>query len=464
MRAILDGRVPPGSPVPACRRLAKELNVARNTVVLAYQHLVDDGYLVSRERSGYYVNEDIFAGRIAGRRAPTTDQMFAPDWEERVGTTTSAQRNARVHRDWQSFPYPFVYGQLDLALFPIAQWRECTRQALSGGAMRRWATAGGNADDPALVEQIHTRVLPRRGVGATPDEILITLGAQHAIYLLATVILGKHCVVGMEEPGYPDARNVFALHSKRLESFAIDDSGLVPDDRLRGCDAVYLTPSHQYPTTVTMGMDRRNEILRRSIDEDFIIIEDDYESEYHFADAPPPALKSLDHGSRVLYIGSLSASLAPGLRLGYLVGPAPLIREARALRDLMVRHPPADNQYAAALFLSLGYHDALVRRLGNVLKERWQATREALDVHLPGSARSPTLGGTAYWVTGPDTLDARELEHVAAAQGILIEPGDANFTGTNPPSNYFRLGYSSIATEKIAPGIARLADLVRQCS
>ncbi len=461
VRAILGGHIPPGSAVPSCRQLAKQLGVARNTVVLAYQHLVDEGYLVSRERSGYYVNQDILAGRVdAEPEEPHSGDMFGPDWGERLRTKPSRWRQIVKPKDWLNYPYPFIYGQCDLALFPVADWRECARRALSVGAIRGWARDSVDSDDPQLLEQIHTRLLPRRGVWATSDEILITVGAQHALYLLANLFFGEESVVGIEDPGYVDARSIFGMTSARLMGLPVDASGLIPDGGLDDCDYVYVTPSHQSPTTVTMPLERRHELLARSVDSDFVIIEDDYESEFNYVGQPTPALKSLDHSDRVVYVGSLSKTLAPGLRLGYMVGPKELIKEARALRRLMLRHPPANNERAVALFLSLGHHDSLVRRLSHAYKERWQVLGQALARHLPESARMPAFGGTSYWVEGPAGLDARVLVERAAQQGILIEPGDVFFLSDTPPRNYFRLGFSSIPVDRIEPGIETLAAIV----
>ena len=460
VRAILDGHIPPGDALPSCRRLARQLRVARNTVVLAYQHLVDEGYLVTRERSGYYVNDDILAGRVIQEPETHSGAIFGPDWESRTLVSPSHQRNVVKAGDWQRYRYPFIYGQVDLALFPIADWRECSRQALSPAAIQRWARDSIDSDDPALIEQLHTRVLPRRGVWAAPEEILVTLGAQHALYLIAGILMGSNTTVGIEDPGYADARNIFSLRTERVLGLQVDEQGLVPDERLDQCDYLYVTPSHHYPTTATMSMARRKELITRSCDSDFVIIEDDYESETNYVGEPTPALKSLDHNDRVIYVGSLSKTLAPGLRLGYMVAPAPLIKEARALRRLMLRHPPANNQRAVALFLSFGHHDSLVRRLSHTYRERWQALGDALQEHLPDSSRLPTFGGTSFWVCGPPELDVRVLERQAAERGILIDRGDVHFLSDSPPLNYFRLGFSSISTDRIPEGIRLLAELI----
>ena len=458
--AILDGHIPASEAVPSPRKLAEQLHVARNTVVLAYQQLVDEGYLIARERSGYYVAEDILAGRVSVP-AQSTAHFYQLDWSQRISKQLSQQRNIVKPRDWHRYPYPFIYGQIDPQLFPSADWRDCCRQALSTLAIQDWVPDHFDSDDPLLIEQLHTRLLPRRGVWAAPAEILVTVGAQHALYLLASLLLsGK--TIGMEEPGYPDARNIFELHAERIVPLAIDGQGLIVDSHLDACDYVYLTPSHQSPTTVTLSLARRQALLERARQHRFVIIEDDYESETNYAGQPIPALKSLDTEGRVVYIGSLSKTLAPGLRLGYMVGAEELIYEARSLRRLMLRHPPANNEHAIALFLARGHHDSLVRRLNHAFELRWRKLNDALSRYLPDSACPPTFGGTSYWVQAPAGLDCRRLQREAAQQGILIEPGDVFFQADPAPLNYFRLGFSAIPVDRIEDGVQRLAALVVQ--
>ncbi len=459
--AILEGRLPPGVPVPSVRELSQHLHVARNTVVLAYEQLVDEGFLVPRERSGYYVSEDIVAGRVTAPRPAARPVAGGPDWSIRFRLRPSAQRNIAKPHDWLKFPYPFVYGQYDPTLFPIADWRECCRQALGALEVRSWAPDLIDGDDPLLIEQLTTRVLPRRGVWASQAEVMVTIGAQQALFLLAELLVTDRTVVGIEDPGYPDARNIFSLKTPHVRGLPVDAAGLVPGEALAGCDYVYLTPSHQCPTTVTMPLARRQALLALACEHDLVLIEDDYESEVNFADTPTPALKSLDRAQRVVYVGSLSKTLAPGLRLGYIVAPPELIREARALRRLMLRHPPANNQRTAALFLSLGHHDALVRRLTRVLRERAEVMAGALARHLPDLAHTRSAGGSSYWVRGPEPLDARDLAERAKARGVLIEPGDVFFLSEPPPRNFFRLGFSSIPADRIEAGVAELGRVIR---
>jgi GntR family transcriptional regulator / MocR family aminotransferase len=242
----------------------------------------------------------------------------------------------------------------------------------------------------------------------------------------------------------------------------VDGGGLAIDERLRGCDVVYVTPSHQYPTTVTFPLARREALLARAAEDDFLIVEDDYESETNFVTQPLPALKSLDRENRVLYVSSLSKSMFPGLRIGYMVGPAGFITEARALRRQMYRHPPANNQRTTSIFISLGYYDAHTRRLRDALRERWVIMKQALADFIPEATPTETVGGTSFWMKGPQDLDSQQLADAALLRGVVIEPGKDLFYGNERPANFFRLGISSIPTDKIRPGVQILGETLRE--
>jgi len=462
---ILDGQLAREEPIPSTRKMAKNLGVSRNTVVLAYQGLLDDGYLMARERSGYYVADKALDG-AAAIRPPKKPARFASaagghvGWDSRILKHPAAQENISKPLDWQSYPYPFIYGQVDHNLFPIAEWRDCARQALGRKWLGSWTNDTWAFDDPLLVEQVRRRILPRRGIMASEDEILITLGAQNALYLLTSLLVDDKTRAAVEEPGFPDMRNLFRLKTQKLALVPVDEHGLVLNEALASSDVVFTTPSHQFPTTVTMPLERRLELLKLASLRNFVIIEDDYEFETNYVNEPCPALKSLDDDGRVIYVGSLSKTLFPGLRLGFLVGPKTLVAEARALRRLMVRHAPNNNQRTAALFLSLGHHDTLIRRLHRAYRTRWEIMGAALEKYMPASTRIPSFGGTSFWVKGRDGLDSEVLAGAAAAKGILIEPGRINFGTPSPPHNYFRLAFSSIDDKRIEPGIKLLAETV----
>ncbi len=462
--AMLDGQLPADSPVPSTRAMAQRLKVSRNTVMLAYQALAADGYLIARNRSGFYVSPEIREGVTARAHAPAARRAVSSiDWHSRLALHPSDQSNITKPHNWHEYPYPFIYGQADAALFPITEWRDCTRQAMSRKWLDAWTDDRFTEDDPMLVEQIRQRILPRRGIMADPSEILITLGAQNALYILASLLVRRDVTVALEDPGYPDMRNIFALLTERLQPAGVDAEG-IRVDQLGKAGIVFVTPSHQFPTNVTMTMSRRRELLDWAENADAVVIEDDYEFETNYRGEPAPALKSIDTNGRVVHIGSLSKSIMPGLRMGFIVGPAELVAEARALRRLMLRHPPGNNQRVVALFLALGHHNALISRLHKAYSERCTLMGEALDRHLPGWSMSPGFGGTSYWVRGPDGFSSRRLAELALDEGVVIEPGDICFFDREAGANYFRLGFSSIPAERIDPGIERLARIAtRMC-
>ncbi len=457
--AILDQQLARDEPIPSTRKMAKSLSVSRNTVVLAYQGLLDDGFLVARERSGYYVSEKAGLDTPLPKR-PKANGGGSLDWASRFKKYPAAQENISKPLNWQSYAYPFIYGQVDHTLFPVAEWRDCTRQALGKKWLGTWTNDTWAHDDPLLVEHIRRRILPRRGIMANDDEILITLGAQNALYLLTSLLVDDATRVAMEEPGYPDVRNIFQLKTRNVALIPVDEHGITLNADLGNAQIVFTTPSHQFPTTATMPIARRMALLKLAAARDFIIIEDDYEFETNYVNEPCPALKSLDDRGQVIYVGSLSKSLFPGLRLGFMVGSKKLIAEARALRRLMVRHAPNNNQRTAALFLSLGHHDTLIRRLHRAYHKRWEIMGAALEQHFPASSQLPSFGGTSFWVKGAVDLDSEILAEAAAAKGILIEPGRVNFGRKNPPRNYFRLAFSSIDENRIATGIKLLAETI----
>ncbi len=457
--AIRGGSLPPGRALPSSRALAAQLGIARNTVTIVYQLLADDGYLIARRRQGYYPNPAVIAARPTVETPAGPPAGAAPSWAARMKRQPSLQRNISKVADWEQYAFPFIYGQLDKTLFPSTEWRASCQQVLSGAEALDWAKDRYTRDDAGLIEQIRDKVLPLRGIWATSDQILVTIGAQQALYLLADLLVDGNTTVGVENPGYPDARNIFSQRTGLLRALPLDEHGLRVGETLSGCQFVYATPSHQAPTTVTMPVARRLELLRQAESDDLIVIEDDYETEVSFSGLPNPALKSLDRSGRVIYVGSLSKSLAPGLRLGYIVAPATLIAELRALRRLMIRHPTAFIERSFALFLALGHFDAFNRRLLAAYRERAAVMTAALARYLPDVRHPPVIGGSSFWIEGPRWLDARRLADEARAQQVLIEPGDVHFAQESPPLNYFRLGFASIGPNAIDEGIRRLGVL-----
>jgi len=457
--AILDRQIAASMPLPSCRVLADKLGVARGTVVIAFQQLVDQGFLVARERRGHFVNPQVLATPSKPIAKPDTTPAGI-DWKARRRVAASDMPRPIKQENWIQSSYPFVYGQFDPALFPTAEWRECNRMALAVLEIRNWASDVVDRDDPLLIEQIQSRLLPRKGIFANPDEIIVTLGAQNALYMLATLLMGKGARVAMENPGYPDARAIFSLAGAEIDPVPVDGDGLVVSDIPASSGFVFTTPSHHCPTMVPMSSERRQALIANAIANDQIIIEDGYDSQL-VDQSPQQALKSLDRSGRVVYVGSMSKTLAPGLRLGYIVASADLVAELRALRRFMMRHPPANNQRAVALFLSLGHHEALVRRMSSAFDERRQRLVQAVSALLPEWQTHDAAGGTSLWLKGPSGTDTRRLADAAAVRSVLVEPGDRFFSGANKPNHFMRLGISSIALQHIEPGIRELATAAR---
>ncbi len=456
VQAVLDGRLPAGAPLPSSRELARLLGLSRNTVTSAYLQLIDEDFLESRPRSGVFVAKD---ARMATAAAPGIVDLpaagTAPRWNERVLRSLAGRPTLAKPDQWRRYPYPFVYGTHDPELFPTEDFRECCARSLARAQVPLWTPDFETDDVPDLIEQIRLRLLPKRGVFAKQGEILVTIGAQHAYYLLAEALFDESTRVGLEEPGHPHARNSFSLRKPAWVRAAVDAEGVIVDD-LGEVDYLYVTPSHQSPTTATLSLERRHALLQLARQRDFIVIEDDYEAENLYAGEPMPALKSLDRAGRVIYVGSVSKSLSPALRLGYIVAPAALIRELRVLRHAMLRHPSAFLQHAYALFLSLGHHESHARRVNVAMQQRLAQASAALREHLPGFEFLLPQGGGSIWVRSPAWLDAAELSLVARGHGVLIEAGDVFFVDPPDPCNYFRLRLSSIAAAQIPAGIRAL--------
>ena len=463
--AVLSRRLMPGEAVPSTRGMAAQLGVSRNTVTLAYQALVADGYLEGRDRSGYFVGMQAPAGEAGLIEASEDDS--AVDWSARIESRFSEGSRVEKPLNWREFKFPFVYGQADPALFNHSDWRDCARQALGLRNFEAMAGDKGLADDPLLVDYIRARSLPRRGVMARTEQILVTLGAQNALYLIAQLLCTRGAKVFIEDPTYPDLRETLLSLGADVITLPVDDHGMPVDERLADADIVFVTPSHHAPTTATMPLSRRRALLEAAEKYDFVIVEDDYDFEMGFLQRPAPALKSLDPTGRVIYVGSFSKSLFPGLRLGYLVAPEPVIREARALRSLILRHPPGHTQRTAAYFLALGHHDALIRRLRSAFAERRVAMQSALEKVGLDSARAPQFGGANFWIAAPGGVNTTTLAERLRERSVLIEPGAAFFapasvSGSQPPQNFMRLAYSSLNSEKIPAGVTIIAEAIAE--
>lgn len=458
--AILNNIIHPEQALPSSRELSKELNVARNTVVLAYDELEAEGYLKAVSRKGYFVEANINLGAVKNNGTKLVANK-TPSWcENLLVKRPSDIKNIAKCGDWRKQEFPFIYGQLDPDLIPINDWREAVKQASSVAEIKKWNIDHIDQDDALLVEQIQSKVLPRRGIWAQKDEILVTAGSQNAMYLLTSLLVNEQTSVGIENPCYIDFKNMLFLKTNKLVPIELDQEGIIIDQITNECDLVYTTPSHQYPTGVTMSLERRQQLLEAAKDKNFVIIEDDYEAEINFSSESRPSLKSIDQNSHVIYVGSFSKSFAPGLRMGYIVGPSEFIKEVRSLRRLMQRHLPANNQRAVALFISLGHYHSMLQKIHSAYKERWHEMAIAISKY-PDLSFIPLEGGSSFWITVPESIDTRILCKQLLSKGVVIEPGDRFFIQDKIPHHYMRMAYSAIKTEKIARGVQLVAEEIK---
>ena len=461
------GTLAPGRRMPSTRALASHLGVSRNTVAAAYQKLIADGHLEARLRSGVFVSRRYSAGGqllepgISGRTAAAATSV----WANRLHGIRHLEQQGAIPPDWHKYPYPFVEGRLDRSLFPVHEWRDSSRLTLSVPEIQQWAIDAGDADDPMLLQEIRTKVLPRRGIHTRPDELLVTSGAQQALYLTAELLVEPGTVVAVEEPGNPELIALLRRRGARLVHQPVDQEGMVIDEALAGCEVAYVSPGHQRPTGATMSAARRNELMRMATAHDFVVVEDDFECETNYLEPSLPALRASGDGDRVVYAVTLVQSLAPALRIGMLVASAPVIRAARALRRLTTRHPPLSVQRTAAHLLASGHYDTIMTRVGQEFRKRLHAVRDALNHYLPLSvAIPPVRGGTTYWVRGAAGLEVAKLAAAAEARGVLIEPAARYYARGEGPHNYFRLSVTSIREDSIRPGVAALAEAMRALS
>jgi len=464
--AITQNLFPKAERLPSCRALSEHLGVSRNTVHDAYCRLIDIGLVTSRDRSGYFVDDTIIDLNRSNTMAKSNDETISSPLEHALADRKRPSDMAKVDHpeDWNNYPYPFVYNQIDPTWFPIQEWRESMRTAMASSGLVEWSRDAGGADSSNLIKQLQHRLLGYRGIHAAPDEILITSGAQNAISLLATLnaYLGRR--VAIEDPCYPEARNAFEVAGNQLFCVPVDQSGLIVEQIPSDVGLVYTTPSHQFPTTVTMSVKRRLELCERAVRDDFLICEDDYEAEMSFTQKREKPISSLDASGRTVYVGSLSKSVAPGLRIGYMVAHPDVIREVKAIRRSTMRHPPILLQDAMAHFIASGALDAHLRKMERRYRSRWEIVLEALTEHLPDFDRQVSHGGTCVWLTAPKGIDTSILAHRLKQQGVLLDEGGVFYRDPSQGQRKLRIGFTALPRASLNDGIKLIAAEAQKMS
>ncbi|MES0884948.1 PLP-dependent aminotransferase family protein [Roseibium sp. SCP14] len=466
--AIVNRQFPIHYPIPSIRKLARDLGVSVTTVTLAYDALKSDGFVLAKGRAGFFVNPDAIKDRNSPGQLKISDTEpeaaaskvdFRKFFEKR---SFNMERVVKPADALLRYRFPFICGLVDPSLFPITSWRECVRDSVNAIELRNWAADYSSIDDELLVEKLIQRCLFRRGINAHPNEVLVTIGGQMALYLAIKILHRRGEAIGIEDPGYPDVINIANIERLEPKPLPIDENGLIAGDLDENLRSIFVTPSHQFPTNVTMPMDRRQQLLAETTEKGIFVIEDDYEAELSFNKTPPPALKSLDRHGNVIHVGSLTKSLMPGLRIGYLVADREFIAEARALRHHMLRHPPVNNQRTVALFLQRGYFDRLVANITNIYRERCAVMYEELERHFPGHSTPPVYGGGSIWFRLPDGVDSHVLLERATQKSVVFETVGNAFSDPRLNRAFIRLGFSLIDVVDIPKGIDLFTEAVAE--
>ncbi|MFA5965249.1 MAG: PLP-dependent aminotransferase family protein [Sphingomonas sp.] len=463
IEAILAGALPPGDRMPPSRRLAADLGIARNTVAYAYEQLRADGYLLGRERSGIYVSDALVETvRIARGRTPTPAARRSV-LRKHIKRRSLSAPEPSVPLNWELNPHPFLDGVYDASLSARADLRDAVRHAFATRELDDWQRAGSESDDARLVHEIRTKALPRRGIRANSDEILVTSGAREAFNLISHLFVARGTRVAVEEPGMPELVALLRLYGAELQFRPVDRDGVTIALDTDAAELSFVTPGCQYPTSVRMSDGRRRALLEQAERTGGLIVEFDLPASGGFADKTEPALQSMDGEGRVIYVASLCDALSPGFHIGMIVADADTIRDLRRIQALIGSAPSRATQRIVSFFLSLGHQDALLVRQQRVLRARLNALRDALNYILPHVvAIDPVYNGSTMWVEGPADVSAAQLSVEAAKRGVLIEPGDRFYSNGTRATNYFRIGVTGVAEEQIREGITLLADAMRQ--
>ena len=451
--AIIEGRLAAGEALPPSRTLAATLGVSRTTVAVAYDRLAAEGFTVTRRGAGTFVAEARASGQA--RRAPHGRSVSArPVWAGR--TVPSTERAPAA--------FDFGIGIPDPALFPLVAWRRQVVNELQLGS----ALLNGYAHPPGLPRlraAIARHVGVSRSVRAGADDVIVTSGAQQAFDLVARVLVAPGDVIAVEEPGYPPVRSLFESLGATVVGVRVDEQGIVVSEIPPRARLVYTTPSHQFPTGVRTSLTRRLELLAWAEAANAVIIEDDYDSEFHYGGGALDPLQSLDRAGRVLYVGTFSKTLVPGLRIGFLVAPASLHQPLAVAKRLSDWHTDTVTQGALARLLDEGIFTAHVRRANRVYAGRRERIIEGVERELSRWLDVvPSVAGLHLFaqLRADVPLRVTAVTDAAAAAGVEIQSiaRFAHNEDSEQARRGFVLGYGAIEEASIDHGLRRLRDVL----
>ncbi|UUO07738.1 PLP-dependent aminotransferase family protein [Blastopirellula sp. J2-11] len=465
--AILSGRIAPQTKLPSTRALAEMWSVSRSTVVLAFENLTAEGYLQSQMGSGTFTCElqpDRFL-RVDGK-LPTKKDLPPKD-RRPIELSKRGQQmlgQYQMRRQLVDQPHPFRPGVSALETFPIAIWRRLTS--------RRWRSMSSSSlvqNEPfgfrPLREEIARHLRVSRDVHCEADQVVVVSSTQHALALIAQVLIDPGDPVWIEDPGYLRAQFSLSAAGATLIPVPIDAEGFNLEAARRAnpnARLAYVTPSHQYPLGAVMSLSRRLEMLEWANRENGCIIEDDYISEYRYAGRPSTALQGLDELGRVLYLGTFSKVFSPALRLGYLVLPPSLLEAFQAERSLVDRGPSYFDQAVLSDFLKEGYFDQHIRKMRTLYSDRRQTLQNAIKANLEGfmeiganDAGMHVLG----WL--PPGISDVSVTTLLAEHGIMAPPL-SHYCLRPHERGALLLGFTGYAEERLVRTVELMSDILRQ--
>ncbi|WP_394780505.1 PLP-dependent aminotransferase family protein [Undibacterium sp.] len=478
-QAILSGVVQPGMQLPPTRDFCRLLDISRQTVLNAYAQLMAEGYLQGTVGKGTFVSDQLPAlaratavNTEAGADTPGAAALLRP-LSARGLRFSHAQGRMHFH---YGRPRAFRVGMPGLDVFPFDVWSRLEA--------RRWRRPSEHLGygDPAgyrpLREMLAVYLKAARGVDCAPEQVIITSGSQQALFLLSSMLLDPGDAAWMESPGYRGASAPLHAAQVRLCPVPVDGQGLsvktgaqlYPDAKL-----VYTTPSHQLPLGMTMSLQRRLELLAWAAANKAWVIEDDYDSEYRYSGPTLASLQSLDKAGCVIYVGTLSKVLFPGLRLGYMVAPAGLVDAITQTKAVIDKHTAIAPQMVLADFIAEGHFGRHIKRTRELYAERrhvlLRALQSELAVELECGPSDAGLDLPVHFSADSGFSSAADELRIAQAglqQGVELRPlshYDFHALNSSQPADYragLLLGFSSIPAEEIRQGIAVLADIMRR--
>jgi GntR family transcriptional regulator/MocR family aminotransferase len=443
IHAIKTGKLHGGDALPGSRQLAAKLKVNRNTIVEALDVLLAEGWLVSKERKGTFV-----AGRL-----PTLPEIKRE--VPRLIEKAAAKKPNIIFDD----------GLPDSRIAPINELAGAYRQIFNHKG--RWQMMGYSpgAGDLEFRHAIVQMLNYKRGMRLAADEVFVTRGSQMATYLTAHCLIEKGDHVVVENPGYRPAWLAFENAGARLLPIHVDAEGLRIDalkKHLRSgkkIKAIYTTPHHQFPTTVTLSLQRRLELVALSNEYGFTIVEDDYDNEFHFGQRPILPISSFENAQHYVYIGTMSKIVAPALRIGYLASSQDFVAKVAQLRKII--DVQGDNIMAQAILqlINEGHIKRHLRRATQVYKIKRDLFDQILQTHLGSKVTfDKPEGGLAFWVVPKKPADLVKVSQTLLQKGIqIISPQDFSF---REPVNGLRLGYASLQDDQLEDGVKAIAKLL----